>query len=373
MYKMRIITQEEENDCNVRMETCHPLGNPKLTGHRLKYAVFKKDKMIAIMYFSACSWHLADRDRWIGWSEEQALQRRHFVVQNSRFLILPHEGDHIYNLASRVLADCARRISVDWQEHFGYPVLLMETFTDPVKHKGTCYKASGWDMVGTTKGFRRDGTDFYAKDSTPKHIWLKQLRPDARELLNASQMPDEFRVHEKPLPHKAVGKRIDLDGMHTLFEIFKKLPDARRTQGRRHSQACCLAVLLCSVLAGCKGVRECAEFAKSLTQAQLRSLRAWRNRKTGKHLPPSAATLWRTAQAMDAEAFETAANEWFNSMGVAPEAIALDGKALRGTLLNENGGDCAVSAIAHDSNGKPFFLNKFSLTQKEKKLPQPRI
>jgi hypothetical protein len=55
MYNVRIITQKEENQCNWSMNNHHPLGNPKMTGHRLKYAAFKKEKMIAIMYFSACS------------------------------------------------------------------------------------------------------------------------------------------------------------------------------------------------------------------------------------------------------------------------------------------------------------------------------
>ena len=85
---------------------------------------------------------------------------------------------------------------------------------------------SGWIVQPPRASFAwRDGTDFYAKDNIPKCIWLKQLRPDTRELRNASQMSDEFRVHKQPLTHKAVGKRIDLDSMHPLFEIFKNLPD----------------------------------------------------------------------------------------------------------------------------------------------------
>jgi hypothetical protein len=88
----------------------------------------------------------------------------------------------------------------------------------------------------------------------------------------------------------------------------------------------------CSVLAGCKGVRECAEFANSLSQPQLRALKSWRNKKTGKFTAPTANTFWRVAEAMDPIAFEKIANEWFRNEDIDPEAIALDGKTLRGTI-----------------------------------------
>jgi len=365
MYNVFLVGPEEENSWNEIMSSSHPLGNPKIAGHRIKYWVKYKKKVIALACFSSCAYQLADRDRWIGWTAEQSTCRRHFIVQNSRFLTLPHEGDHVYNLASRVLGSCARQLSFDWNERFGHPVLLLETFTDPVTHKGTCYKASGWEMVGKTKGFRRDSQEFYSKDSSPKNIWMKKLNPDACEILRAEKLPDELKIHEKSLPAKTVARRVGTEGMRSLFTAFKKLPDSRRGEGKRYSIPCCFSIILCAVLAGCKGVRECAEFANSLSQPQLRALKSWRNKQNGKFMAPTATTLWRVAEAMDPIAFETVANEWFRNENIDPEAIAIDGKTLRGTLLNENGGDCAVSAVSHDN--KDFFLSKFSLLQKEKK------
>ena len=104
---------------------------------------------------SGCGYHLADRDRWIGWSEEQMTRRRPFVVQNSRFLILGKKKRP--NLASKVLSKCVNRVSADWLIRFGFEPVLLETFLDPVRFRGTCYKASGWTQVGSTRGFRRDG------------------------------------------------------------------------------------------------------------------------------------------------------------------------------------------------------------------------
>lgn len=362
---VRPIRPEEEEEWNRWMQGRHPLGNPQIAGHRIKYVVERRGKAIALACFSACAYHLADRDRWIGWTPEQATQRRHLVVQNSRFLILPHEGENRRNLASRILGQFKKRLSDDWQERFGHPVLLFETFVDPAYYRGTCYKASGWTVVGRTRGFRRDTQNFYLHDSTPKDIWVRCLRPDAREILKAPELPEDLACYEKPLPPKRVAARLGVDGLHSLFLALQALPDVRRTQGRRYPIGCCLAILTCGVLAGCKGVRECAAMAETLPQKQLRALRAWRNRKTGKCVAPKFTTLWRVAAAVDPDLFEQTVTQWFRDENRLPEAVALDGKVLRATLHNEDGGSSVVSAASHSNT--PLFSTRSSLTRREKK------
>jgi hypothetical protein len=261
-------------------------------------------------------------------------------------------------------------LSADWEERFGYPVLLMETFVDPALYRGTCYKASNWEVVGRTRGFHRDGVDFYRADSTPKDIWLRQLRPDAREILRAAELPEDLASFEKPLPPKRVAARLGLKGLRSLFMALQALPDPRRTQGRRYQLGCCLSIVTCGTLAGCRGVRECAEFAKNLPQKQLRALRSWRNPKTGRYGAPDFTTLWSVASAVDAELFEQTVNKWFRDEGREPEAIALDGKTLRATLNNEDGGSCVVSAVSHQ--GAPLFSIKFSPTRRERKSERPK-
>ena len=126
-------------------------------------------------------------------------------------------------------------------------------------------------------------------------------------------------------------------------------------------------MLACAVLAGCKGVRECAEFAESLSQTHLEALRAWRNPKTRRYKAPSYVTLWRTASRVDCELFEQTVNQWFRDEQRLPEAVALDGKTLRATLQNQDGGVCAVSAVSHDNS--PLFSTRSSLTRKARRLP----
>lgn len=295
------------------------------------------------------------------------MQRRHLVVQNSRFLILP--DDRPRNLGSRVLSLCTRRLEQDWLACFGYSVVMVETFVDPIQFRGTCYEAAGWTQVGKTRGFRRDGREFYCEDSTPKTIWLKPLRLGARDLLRAETLPADLRASEKELPGKRVADRLGVDGLRSLFLALLQINDTRGGQGKRYLLGSCLALVTCAVLAGCKGVRECAEFAANLSQRQRQALRLWRNRKTGKFETPDHVTLWRTLRGADVAMFEQTVNRWFQDEGRLPQAVAIDGKVLRATLQNEDGGTAAVSAVSHPDS--PLFLAKSSLRQRARKSPLP--
>jgi len=98
--------------------------------------------------------HLAARDRWIGWTAERQSVRLHLIANNSRFVILT--PGRVPNLASRVLGPVLRRLSADSGAAHGYPVLLAETFVDPSRFAGTCYRASNWRSPGTARGFARE-------------------------------------------------------------------------------------------------------------------------------------------------------------------------------------------------------------------------
>ena len=348
---LRPILPEEEDAWNEIMEQHHPLGTAQFPGHRIKYIAEYQRKTVALACFSACAYHLADRDRWIGWSNEQATQRRHFVVQNSRFLLISDNPQK--NLASRVLALCAKHVPTDWKRRFEYEPLLLETFVDPRQHRGVCYKAAGWLHIGTSKGFSRDSQEFYSHTDQKKQIWVKQLHEECREILRAQQLPESWQEHERPLPSKQVASRLGTPRLRSLFEVLLSFKDPRRTNGRQHPLASCLAMLVCGTLAGCKGMREVAEFAACLTQGHLRALRAWKNPKTNRYEAPKYVTFWRVTQHVDSEEFERAVMRWFAAEDLDPEAIAIDGKALRATLDNEDGGLYAVSAIGHE--GTPFL------------------
>ena len=107
------------------------------------------------------------------------------MVNNSRFLIFP--GVEVANLASHVLGQLARRAGDDWQQRWGYRPVLLETFVDPRRFQGSCYRAAGWELLGHTtgEGLVRPGKEYR---TTPKLIFAKPLQADFRRLLCSDQL-----------------------------------------------------------------------------------------------------------------------------------------------------------------------------------------
>ena len=143
------------------------------------------------MTFSAPALHLKARERWIGWSPRQRARRLGLIVNNSRFLVLP-QRQRYPNLASRVLGMALRRLSADWQERWGHPVLALESFVDESQYRGTCYRACGFEAVGPTEGFSRASRDFYQEHGQPKQLYLRELRHGAR----GDDVPAQVGVHQ---------------------------------------------------------------------------------------------------------------------------------------------------------------------------------
>ena len=135
------------------LEAEHFLGALRPVGHTLMQFVQQESQVVAVLVWAASAYHLKDRDQWIGWDAITCTKRRNLITNNVRFLI--REEHRRPNLASQSLAAALKVLPQQWQEHFGYRPLLAETFTDPELHAGTCYKASGWEALGHTKGHSR--------------------------------------------------------------------------------------------------------------------------------------------------------------------------------------------------------------------------
>jgi hypothetical protein len=135
---------------NGLMEQYHYLGYTQPVGEHLKYLVYSEDRPIAALAWSSAPRHLGPRDRFIGWSGQQRRQNIRFLAYNSRFLIFPWV--HVPHLASHILGAMARRLPHDWQQLYGHPVYFLETFIDPQRFKGTCYRAANWIALGRTTG-----------------------------------------------------------------------------------------------------------------------------------------------------------------------------------------------------------------------------
>jgi hypothetical protein len=151
----------------------HYLGYTPLSGSQLRYNVFAGDELLALLSFGASAWKLAGRDRFIGWSEAQRLKNLPRVVNNARFLILPWIRSK--GLASKILSLVSRQLPEDWQQRYGYQPVLLETFVESQRHRGTCYKAANWVHVGQTVG-RGKKCPVHRPIIPIKDIWVYPLR-----------------------------------------------------------------------------------------------------------------------------------------------------------------------------------------------------
>ena len=132
----------------------HYLGPAHGVGEQVKYLAFSQGRPLACLGFTSAPRHLGPRDRFIGWSPAVRRARVHLLGYNTRFLILPWV--RVAHLASHLLAAVARRIAADWDALYGHPVHYLETFVDPTRFAGTCYRAANWRVLGLTTGRGKD-------------------------------------------------------------------------------------------------------------------------------------------------------------------------------------------------------------------------
>lgn len=343
--QVRLITAEEKARWDALICERHYLGNADLVGRQLRYVAELDGHWVALLGWNVAAYHLKGREEWVGWTIEQRLRRRKFVVQNSRYLLLVERGRYP-NLASRILSLCTRRLSADWEAAFGHPVGVVESFVDPELFSGACYRAAGWEALGRTQGYRRHHRDFYQRDGHPKELWVRALHPRAREWLSAPALPSHWASCEDAVPYcpYTVGQ------FRSLWERFHGLPDVRRSKGRRHRIASTLSICTLGTLCGARGTRAQADFAAHLNQTQLRLLRAYRNPKTGLYEPPSEPTIRRMLKRVPASVVDTTVSAWMAEQDLQPlQRLAVDGKTIKGSRRVDGRPVHLVAAVSADS------------------------
>jgi len=135
---------------NGLIEEHHYLGYVQPVGEHLKYIVYGHGRPVACLAWSSAPRHLGPRDRFIGWSPEARRKNIRFLAYNTRFLILPWVK--VPHLASHILGRMAKLLPEDWERVYGHPVYYLETFVDPQRNRGTCYRAANWVFLGRTTG-----------------------------------------------------------------------------------------------------------------------------------------------------------------------------------------------------------------------------
>lgn len=144
----------EEPLFNGLIQQHHYLGYTQPVGEHLKYLVYAQGRPLACLAWSSAPRHLDCRDRFIGWSAQTRRQNIRLLAYNLRFLILPWVT--VPHLASHILGRMARLLPGDWERTYGHPVYFLETFVDPQRFKGTCYRAANWTVLGRTTGRGKD-------------------------------------------------------------------------------------------------------------------------------------------------------------------------------------------------------------------------
>jgi len=161
----------------------HYLGHRNCVGENMRYLVRERqDRPVACLLFGSAAWQCQPRDAFIGWTASGRQRHRPLLTNNTRFLILPWV--RVPHLASHVLSRITRRLSQDWQNKYGHPIDLVETFVERERFVGTCYRAAGWVPVGATTGRGRNAPSL-APQGPVKEVYLRPLRADFRTRLCA--------------------------------------------------------------------------------------------------------------------------------------------------------------------------------------------
>lgn len=180
IYLEAVDNKEKSSLFNALVDKYHYLGYRPLPGAQLRYLIRSGESIMGAISFSGAAWKVGVRDKWIGWSTEIREQHLNGIINNTRFLILP--WIEVKNLASKILSLSVKQLKIDMPLRYGYSPVLLETFVDTERFKGTCYQAANWIKVGQTKG-RGRGDRFHNTKVPVKDVYVYPLRSDFRSCL----------------------------------------------------------------------------------------------------------------------------------------------------------------------------------------------
>ena len=339
----RITDRGETARWDLLMERHHYLGFRGLVGGGVRQVAEASDgTWLALLGWHAGSFKVGARDRWIGWTREQQFRRLRLVANNTRFLVLP--GVEIPNLASRVLGLSLRRLSSDMESQVGHPVLLAETFVDPSRYAGTCYLASNWRVLGSTRGYARVPGGGWREHGSPKTVLVRELSRGARSALRGAEDLAEWGL--APVRAEPPGA----DRLRSIYEFLCRVPEYRKARGIRHRLPTVLAIAVAAKLSGVRGVVAIGEFASRLTQSQLSAVSAFFSPSRQRCVAPSRSSIHRILTELDPDLVDRAVRGFVDQCRSPHGAMAVDGKSADGELMR---GRCdertLVAAIEHGS------------------------
>ncbi|MBM3800900.1 MAG: DUF4338 domain-containing protein [Acidimicrobiia bacterium] len=209
---VRLVSPSEGRLFRQLIQRYHYLGYRTPVGANLRYFIESRDgRLLACLLWSSPGWKMAARDRWIGWNATQRKRNLQYLVNNSRFLILPWV--QVKGLASAILSCATRQLPLDWQRHYGYRPVLLETLVDSTRFRGTSYRAANWICLGETAGRGRMDR-YHQRQETTKLIFVFPIHRKYRELLHATKLTRKTMTNDRSLRQRtarAISRKADSD------------------------------------------------------------------------------------------------------------------------------------------------------------------
>jgi len=356
--RVRPVERSEEVRHHALMATHHYLGYLPKIGHTLWYVATYQDQWVGLLNFSAAAWKCAVRDQWIGWDfhRQYDYDRLKLIANNSRFLILPDW--HRPNLGSKILSLCQKRLSEDWQEHFGHRLLVLETFVDQ-RFQGTVYRAANWMYLGSSRGYRRTRQGYSNTVHSPKKVFVQTLQRNARLLLACPVLPLPYR--------QGVPKMmLSAQQMRSLPDFFVEIPDPRRAQGRRHSLPTVLAIACGAILCGMRGYKAIADWAQSLGPKARERFHC--RRVHGRYLVPSESIIRDVMIRVAPTDLDRSMQRWNQAHGQQDSTLAIDGKTMCNALDHNGHQTHVMSVVGHHT--KTCYTQKKSAPCQPTEIPK---
>ena len=356
-------SEAERQRWDALMAAHHYLPYRGLVGRALRHVAEYDGQWLALVGWQAGAFKLGARERWIGWHPAQQFRRLHLIANNARFLILPQARTP--NLASRVLGLSLRRLSADWRALSGCPALLAETFVDPSRFTGACYRAANWRSVGFTSGYaRRPGAaPRWEHHGQPKEVFMYELKKGATAELRALEEGAEWR-------EQGGGRMPSATQWHSLHDFLQRLPDCRAKRGIRYPASTLLAIVIMAKMAGYRGGVAIGEFAAKLEQDTLRDLRAFYSHRLGRFTAPSANTFLNFLRQLPADTLERTLRDWAALQAARCEAVAMDGKHGRGASRRRvQKGEDPLILFAAVTHGEGLTLGQKEVAEKSNEIP----
>jgi Domain of unknown function (DUF4338)/DDE_Tnp_1-associated len=345
---VRAARADEHARCEQELATHHYLLSARVVGERGWQIAECAGQWVAVILWCAAAKRLKAREAWIGWDPRTRAERLKLVVQQARFCLLRTQP----NLASRVLGESVRHLPGWWQQQHRYTPLLAETFVDPARFEGTCYRAAGWHEAGATTGHRRAGGDYYHAGAGLKNLWLKPLHPAAAQHLRGplESLPPECRPAQ---PVATMGiVPVKHAQWESLFAAFARVPDPR-ARNCHHRLSTVLTLAALAILMGRQRPADFLRLAQQLNAKQRAVLGYYRPPGKKIRQAPGRDVFYTLLGRVDPHAFARVLNAWLLSQhGQLPRALALDGKAVTDRLAQvvslvsqETGATVAVAPV----------------------------